>query len=215
MATDTTDKTPVWPIDVDGEHYKGERYVKGNVFHIEYLKNHYRDFARSNLFKVEFILNNEVTKNFSFLSTDRTERVEMTAKSVNIPAYDMGRQEIKRMGQRIVLPSTMNTGECQMTFISDDNYDQRKFLHSWIKNFSYDYDYNVYRPVMGLVRSTIRIFQLDNQFNIVFGVQLNHAWPTSVGEIQLSQDSENQISEFPTTFAYSTYQIISPEPDKV
>lgn len=202
-----------WPTPVDPYTYRDDSSINKNLFHVDYLRNNFRDFARSNLFKVEFTLPNTTLK---FLDKDVIQKVEMTAKSINIPAYDMLKQEVKRMGQRVILPATMNTGECQVTFISDDEYKQRKFLHSWFHNLIYNYETNVYRPVMsGADGCVIRIFQLDNKFNVIFGIQLDNCWPSSVGEIQLSQDSENQIAEFPASFAYSTYKIMTPEADNM
>lgn len=200
-----------WPFGVDRKQFESLKTRK--AFHVDYLTTHFRDFARSNLFKVEFNLSPEIQNKYDYISISNNEKTEFTAKTFNIPAYDMGKHEIKRMGQRIILPSTMNTGECQATFYCDDNYTQRKYLLSWFRTHVYDYDRNTYRKVASLHSSKITVYQLDNQFNIVMGFRLNHAWPTSIGEIQFSHDSENQITEFPATFAYSTYEILSPDAD--
>jgi hypothetical protein len=202
-----------WPQAVDPEQFRDESAVTKNIFHVDYLKTHFRDFARSNLFKVEFNLPPALQDSYNFICKEATNRVEMTAKSINIPAWDVSKQEIKRMGQRLILPATMNTGECQGTFFSDDNYSQRKFLHSWFNHIIYDYDTNSYRRMTNLIPCTMRVYQLDNKFNVVFGIQLNHCFPTSIGEIQFSHDSENQVTEFPVTFAYSTYEILTPDKD--
>jgi len=200
-----------WPFNVEREQY--QTYKTNRAFHVDYLTSHFRDFARSNSFKVEFLLNREIASKSQFLSNDNNVKTEFMAKTFNIPAYDMGKHELKRMGQRIVLPATMNTGECQATFYCDDNYTQRKYLLSWFRSHVYDNDRNIYKKVDYLKSSKIFVYQLDNQFNVVMGIRLNHAWPTSIGEIQFSHDSENQITEFPVTFAYSTYDIISPDSD--
>jgi hypothetical protein len=115
------------------------------------------------------------------------------------------------MGQRLYLPASQNYGDLQFTMLSDDYYSQRKFLHSWMKHMVYDSDRNTYSPTSYLANSTIKVLELDNRFNVVFGVELTHVWPSSIGEIQLSQDSENQLVEFPVVFAYSQYKILSPE----
>ena len=52
------------------------------------------------------------------------------------------------------------------------------------------------------------ILQLDNKFNIIFGIEFGFCWPTSLGELQLSQESDAQISEFPVTFKFSTYKVM-------
>ena len=212
-VTEEKPSKTIWPENINRESFKDESYTKANVFHVDFLTSLYNDFSRSNLFKIEFDLVNEYQNNFEFISKGNQIKTEMMAKSFNMPSYDMGRQEIKRMGHRLLLPSTMNTGECQATFLCDDQYTQRKFLHSWFHKHVYDYDRSVYRKVAALKHCNIVVHQLDNKFNVVFSTKLKHAWPTSIGEIQLSHDSENQISEFPVTFAYSTYEILSPNAD--
>lgn len=212
-VTDSKSDKYVWPIETDKEEFNSDDTATKNLFHVDYLKQNFNDFARSNLFKVNFIIPETFQKDYIFSANDRVEQVEMTAKTCNIPNFEMGRLEIKRMGQRIIIPSTMNLGDCQFTFICDDNYKQRKFLHSWFHKIVYNNDLNVYRKLANLNYCTMQIFQLDNKFNVTFGVQLSHCWPSSIGEIQFSQDSENQVTDFPASFAYSTYEILSPESD--
>jgi hypothetical protein len=96
-----------------------------------------------------------------------------------------------------------------MTLMCDDEYTQRKFLHSWLKHIVYDTDSNFYHKVTTTQLCKLIIRQLDNNFNTIFAAEFTGVWPHAIGEIQLSQDSDGQIVEFPATFCYSTYQILS------
>lgn len=204
----------IWPStgdDGSSFYYKYNETVDQKMFHVDYLRETFRDFARPNLYKIEFYLPKD--DEYNFISEYNQELTEMAAKTVNIPGYDIGRQEIKRMGQRIFIPTGQNYGELQMTLFCDDNYTQRKFLHSWLKRLIYDTDNNVYHKMKLASNASLIIRQFDNKFNTIFAAEFGFVWPSSVGEIQLSQDSDSQIVEFPASFSYSTYKILSMDKD--
>lgn len=202
----------VWPGPNSGiEDFIG-RYsstADQKKFHVDYLKESFRDFARPNLYKVEFHFGNTPRNDGSFLSLDSTEKTEFLVKQVNIPSFEISKQEIKRMGQRIVLPASQTYPDLQMTFMCDDDYTPRKFLHAWTKRLVYDTDYNYYKKVKTMSKADIVIKQLDNQFNCVFACLFSKCWCNNIGEIQLSHDSDSQVVEFPAVFCYSTYTILS------
>ena len=174
---------------------------QSEIFHVDYLKSTFRDFARTNLYKVEFSLNN-VSNTPEFLKT------ELLAKSVNMPDFNIGVKHIARMGQHLYLPATQNYGDIQMVFICDDNYTQKKMLHNWLFKLVYNTDENTFPTSSNFGKFTTRILQLDNKYNIIFGIEFGFCWPTSLGELQLSQESDAQISEFPVTFKFSTYTVM-------
>ena len=171
------------------------------IFHVDYLKATFNDFARTNLYKVEFIFD-KATVVPEFL------KLELLAKSVNMPDFNIGTKEIKRMGQRLYLPATQNYGDIQMVFVCDDNYTQKKMLHNWLFQLVYNTDENTFPTSSNFGKFVTRILQLDNKFNIIFGIEFVFCWPTSLGELQLSQESDAQISEFPVTFKFSTYKVM-------
>lgn len=178
------------------------KYVDSSlIFHVDYLKATFNDFARTNLYKVEFIFD-KGTDVENFL------KLELMAKTVNMPDFNIGTKEIKRMGQRLYLPATQNYGDIQMVFVCDDNYVQKKMLHNWLFKLIYNTDENTFLTSSNYGKFTTRILQLDNKYNIIFGIELGFCWPTSLGELQLSQESDAQISEFPVTFKFSTYTVL-------
>ena len=172
-------------------------------YHVDFLKAYFKDFARPNLYTVDFNL-----PPLSGTSGDSITKVEMSAKNVNIPAFDIGRQEVKRMGQRFFLPTSQAYGDIQMTLFCDNEYTQRYFLHNWLKELVYDSDTNIYKKMIVASRASMVIRQFDNKFNTIFAAEFRFIWPTSISEIQLSQESDSSIVEFPVTLSYSTYNII-------
>ena len=201
-----TSTTLKWPEKIKHDYGIVETDVT-RMFHVDYLTSMFRDFSRPNMYRME--INLADGGYYEFTNKSHVSKIEMLAKSANIPNYEISKLEIRRMGARIQLPSSQNYGELQVVFLSDDVQTQRKFLHAWMKHFVYDSDENTYARNHKLLGSDIYLYQLNNRFEPVFGIHLDLCWPTLIGEIQYSQDSENQIVEFPVTFAYSTYKIVS------
>ena len=206
----------VWPEPKQNIDEFREQFGDGadnKDFHVDFLKNTFRDFARPNLYKVIFSFGSVIPNDGSFLSPENNKSVEFLAKAVNLPTFEVSKQEIKRMGQRIVLPASQVYQDLQMTMMCDDEYTSRKFLHAWQKRFVYDTEHNIYKKVTTMAKAQVVVLQLDNKYNVVFGAKFNYVWPNSIGEIQYAHDSDAQIVEFPVTFCYSTYTILSPEKD--
>lgn len=172
----------------------------GSIYHIDYLKNAFSDFARLNLYRVNFKFNDLYDK-------ENQEKVEMSAKNIGLPSFNISKTEIKRMGQRLCIPSGQSFEDIQMTLFCDSEYTQRYFLHNWIKDNIYNIDNNSLNSRGSLI-CDITISQLNNNFDPIFTAVFERAWPTSLGEIQFSYDSDAQIVEFPCTFTYSTYNYI-------
>ena len=138
------------------------------IYHVDFLKSYFKDFARPNLYTVEFSLPTLDT------SVNTIIKVEMSAKTVNIPAFDIGKQEVKRMGQRFYLPTSQNYGDVQMTLFCDSEYTQRKFLHDWLKQLVYDTEMNTYKKMSIASKSIMVIRQFDNKFNTIFATEFDY-----------------------------------------
>lgn len=203
-----------WPTTLSSDDISGYNVAANEqkVFHVDYLKKTFRDFARPNLYKVEFNLGTFAPDD-SFLAQSERNKIEFLVKSANIPAFDLGKLEIKRMGERIFVPTNQVYGELQLTFMCDQDYLPRKFLHAWTKRLVYDTQYNVYKKFSTMSQASATISQLDNNYNTTFSIDFKRIWCSSIGEIQLSQDSDSQVVEFPATFVYQSYDIITPDTD--
>lgn len=182
-------------------------------FHVDFFKEHIRDFSRPNMFRVQFDFDSFSRSDESFLSKEACMITESLVKSVSIPSFEISKLEIKRMGQRIFLPALRTHQDIQITFMCDDDYTPRKFLHSWLKRFVYDTDYNYFKKIKTMSACNMTVYQLDNNFKAFFAVRFEKVFPSVIGEIQLSHDSDSQVVEFPATFCYSTYTILSDTQD--
>jgi hypothetical protein len=192
----------MWDYELQTDLFKRDGKASPE-FHVDYLRSQFQDFARANLYRVVFNIEPN-SKNNDKLHT------ELLAKAVNFPAFEMSKLEIKRMGEKFYLPASQSYGDLQLTVLSDDAYTPRRFLHAWLHDNNYSAEENVFRKNSNLSKSSVTVYQLDNKMNAIFGANFTHCFPSSIGEIQMSYDSADQLTEFPVTFSYSQYQILTP-----
>jgi hypothetical protein len=165
-------------------------------FHVDTLKDSFSDFARANLYSIEFQTN-----------VGDGKLVSMLCKNVTIPAYNVGKFEMMRMGERLHIPSKRELGEVQVTILCDNNFSQRKFLTDWIDTNVYSVIPNNIKSLSEVYNSSITITQLNNVFNPIVEYKYIKAFPTSIGEIQFGFESDAQITEFPAIFCFSEVEI--------
>lgn len=76
---------------------------------------------------------------------------------------------------------------------------------SWIKNAIMG------KPLAAMYQTEVNIWQLDKTRNKVYGYRLTNAYPINIGPIEVSDENENQMSQFSVEFAYSDFEPIKPD----
>lgn len=61
----------------------------------------------------------------------------------------------------------------------------------------------------------VEVYQLDKSGVPVYGYQLQNCFPTEIGAVEISDENENQFSEFSVTFTYSDFISLDPNESKV
>lgn len=175
-------------------------------FHIDFFKQQLRDLAKPNLFRVKFDLTS--TKPAA-LSNKILDELEVYVKTCSFPSYEIGKINFQRSGYSLKIPGDAKYGEVAVTFFADVDQNVRMAFHNWQHLFVYnDLDgIGSGYPVLAN-KGTVLIEQLDPSFKVVYAVKLHHAWPTNIGEIQLSHDNEHTREEFTVTFAYTYPEIM-------
>lgn len=166
------------------------------MFHVDDLKNSFSDFARANLYQIEF-----------FTNVGDSKLLSMLCKNVTVPAYNVGKFELMRMGERLYIPSKRELGEVQVTILCDNDFSQRKFLTDWIDKNVYSVIPNNIKSLSEVYNSYLTVTQLDNVFSPIVEYKYTKAYPTSIGEIQFGYESDAQITEFPAVFCFSEVEI--------
>lgn len=167
--------------------------------HIDDLKFRFLDVARPNLFSIQLFPPNQLP-----LPPQKT--VEAAVKTAVFPSMEVGDLSIVRMGLRYPVPGDVTMGEVSVTFFNDAQFLIRDFFMRWIKLFVNDYG-NAYLSVpKSVMTGKMVIYQHAGTLETVKGCTLFHAWPKSVGEIQLAHDSESTSEEFTVSFAYTYFK---------
>ena len=174
------------------------------------LKNrgYFSDFQRPNFFEVVMSGFNQ-----SGPAMAKNEKVKLTADMIQGITYPMtliNPIEIKRMGKRLQMPGeATNSQEIQLTLNADVEGEIRRFFSEWQKNFYVKMDSPAFSPEHKFTTSvSVDIYTLDGNHNRRSSTKLFNVWPKMIGEMSFSHTTDNEISTFPVTlaFSYSEYR---------
>jgi hypothetical protein len=141
------------------------------------------------------------------LGWPQNERLVRNCQSTAIPGRALQTQPLKIYGPPTELAYESNyANEFQMTFRVGEDMFERDFFEGWMGS--------VYSPMTADLlypdsyMTNIRIYQLDRQDLKVYCTELYNVFCKSIGDIELSTDSSDQIETINVTLAYSEYQVI-------
>ena len=138
--------------------------------------------------------------------TFNSRNFNLLVKSTTLPERRINIAEVWYRGRKVQLRSEQeNSGEWECTAIDDDNMSLRKSMTKWFESIdSMRKTMNDYQNYMVFAN----IYQLNVQGSAVFGVRLNNVFLSSIGSISFDDSSNDQLSEFSITFAYSEIQAL-------
>jgi hypothetical protein len=109
------------------------------------------------------------------------------------------------MNNEIHYPGDSKFGDCSVTFYNDSDCSVRAYFHAWQTFFVHNYQEGI-TGLYGITKKgRVIIEQLDSDYNVTYACELEDAWPTTIGEIQLSHETENSRQEFTVNFSYLRY----------
>lgn len=162
---------------------------------INIFKSKFADLARPNKFSI-------VLPAIMF-NSDTKSKLEVMCKAVNFPPLNNNAIEIKYCGGRVFIPGDYSTGyECAITFYMDEEHKLRQSMMDWMITNKHNYKLNELAPEKTLMHDIV-VNQLSYDNNIIKTYILKYVVPTSVSEIGLSMESENQIEEFTVNFMFA------------
>lgn len=162
---------------------------------VDLLLSGITDFHRGNMFEVELqplpdLPNQILTSNM--------------IKQVTIPSINQPDIEIKRMGQKVAIPGGVEFDKLAMTLRDDEESKIREYFIKWQERYHRNLPDGDFNPnIHGLIQGKVVIYQLGSKHQRTTRITAFHAWPMTVGDIDLSHDNEDTISEFNVQFAYS------------
>jgi hypothetical protein len=158
---------------------------------IEIFKQVLADGLRANRFLV------------SFHDPISTSDMSFFVKSTTIPDKTLGMVEVAWMGQKIKLAGDPTFNDWSCTFVCDTNLTARKVIEAWY-SLACETITNT-RGTQLTYKHKITVEILNGVNETVKKVALIGAFPTSLGELAVAHDSNDQVMEFTVNFAYDYF----------
>jgi len=134
------------------------------------------------------------------------EDVAIAGKAASLPGRTIGQAEVYSQGRKLPLGGDVTYDTYDVTFYNNPTLDIRTKVEQWMTEID-DYHPNVStEPSISGYGKEISVEQLDRTGTPAGGIYtLHNAWPTTVSSVDLASDSNDTVSEFTVTFAYSHY----------
>jgi len=165
--------------------------------------------VKPNMFSVEVPfptgLNNDPTG-------DAWETVNLLCKSAALPASNLGVIEVPFRGRTVKISGDRTFDTWSATFFNDKEMKIRSYFEEWLESMNTHEKNNapLFKPSEndGYMR-TLKVHQLRKDDKgpknptKLRTYELKFAFPTSISQIDLAYDSNDQIEEFTVEFQYS------------
>jgi hypothetical protein len=134
------------------------------------------------------------------------EIVTMFCESASLPPQIVGVRPQRLYGPTIYKPFGVEYGGegIPLSFYVDRKMNVKAFFDSWISKIVDPYQYFVYYRRQYAV--TMRIYQLDNQNNVTYGVEMDDVFPRSVTLMDLNSSTQNQVHRLNVNFTYRKWK---------
>lgn len=150
------------------------------------------------------IISSAISGNFSAKNLVNDPRdISLLCDSVTIPGKQISTLDVQTVKQLVKVPYGYLTDDVSLSFLLTNDYHMKTMFDAWINNIVDNDKYCVaYKE--DIVTDVI-IQQLDEQNTPIYGVKLEGAFPVTMSEIPLSNESVNTISRLNVSFAYDRY----------
>ena len=137
--------------------------------------------------------------------------VNILCKSAALPGSNLGVIEVPFRGRTVKIAGDRTFDTWSVTFFNDKDFKSRSFFELWMDNIN-THEANtapLFRPQSsaGGYMANLEVKQLEKtkaeNGEIIRTYKLWHCFPTSVGQIDLAYDSNDQIEEFTVEFQMS------------
>tara|TARA_A200000113_G_scaffold68287_1_gene59532 strand:+ start:444 stop:1046 length:603 start_codon:yes stop_codon:yes gene_type:complete len=172
--------------------------------------------VKPNMFSVEIPfpagLDNEPTAN-----SEDQKLVNLLCKSTALPASNLGVIEVPFRGRTVKIAGDRTFDTWSATFFNDKDMKVRGFFEQWLESINTHEANNapLFQPSAtdGYMQN-MKVHQLRKDTanpespNKLRSYELYFAFPTSISQIDLAYDSNDQIEEFTVEFQYSYWKAL-------
>lgn len=182
------------------------------AFNIDGFKTRFGSGVRPNLFKV-------IIPTATGIANPATEEeLSFLCKSAALPESSHSSIEVPFRGRFLKVPGDRTYGSWTATFFNDFKFKTRSTFEQWI-NLINKADANTGTLDHSKIFRDLQVIQLTKDVTQAGGptdgenatelrrYKLVGAWPSSVSQISLGFDMNNQVEEFDVTFEYQYFTI--------
>ena len=174
--------------------------------------------ARANRFRVIFtppaqtlfnldgqqVISSVISGNFTAKNLINDPRdINLLCDAVSIPGKQISTLDYQAEKQSIKIPYGYIHDDISLSFLLTNDYYMKTVFDTWINSIINMETYTVaYKKD---ITCDVIIQQLDEKNTPIYGVKLEGAFPTTINEIVLSNDSTDTIQKLNVSFSYDRY----------
>ena len=130
-------------------------------------------------------------------------QLSISCEIASLPGKGYATTDRRTYGPLVKVPYEKLYNEIQMTFRCDADMSEKKFFDSWYDLVAVpgSHHFNYYDDYVG----TIIIIQQDGRNRSKYTATLLEAYPTIIGDLELTQEGTNEYHKLPVTFAYKEW----------
>jgi len=145
------------------------------------------DYARPNLFEVEI----------------QDLGGQAVCKAASLPAATVGVVEVPYQNRKLKVPGDRVFQDWTVTIINDDAYSLRDGLLQWQNGIQGDLDMTQGNGGVGPSHRSITVRPFDRDGSAGLGAVDLYGWPSEIGAIDLSWETNDAVQEYTVTFSIS------------
>ena len=139
---------------------------------------------------------------FQSLGKQVAQQLTLHCNSISMPGHDLQAQDMQHGSApgRQIVQSHDYAGTIAASFYLDSHLRERHYFEQWQKMAvsTTTHKANYYNDYIG----SMEIFQLDGNNEITYGIKATEVYPSTIGGIEYSYDSANQIATQAVSFEY-------------
>lgn len=130
-----------------------------------------------------------------------SRQVEFLCKSASLPSSTLGTVEVPYRGRSIKYAGDRTFPEWSITIINDTDFQLRNAFELW-SDLINSHEENVGPTSKNLYTQRWQIDQLSRDGSILKTYEFEGCWPSEIGQIDVSFDSNDQIEEYTVSLQY-------------
>jgi len=128
----------------------------------------------------------------------------MLCKAASLPESTMGQVVVPFMGRQIKVAGDKTFNDWTVTMLNDTDFDTRKAFEQWHHAIN-KFEANTGESNPSAYYADMIVTQLNRNGDPIYKYQMRNCFPTSVGEITLGYDQNDEVEEFAVTFSLNYF----------